>query len=132
MSYIVEKDSSIVIEDVLSSVIYNSEEIREKYFKDLVNVILGNFDGVVEKIYLFGSYARGEQTKESDTDVFVVFSKYNGKESKSNIYYLDQCDLDQKYNTLTHIMYTDDKDFKISDCGLYNSIKKEGVILYEK
>lgn len=33
----------------------------------------------VLKAWLFGSYARGEQTPESDVDILVVFDKEDGK-----------------------------------------------------
>ena len=33
----------------------------------------------VLKAWLFGSYARGEQTPESDVDILVVFDQENGK-----------------------------------------------------
>ncbi|MBQ6277223.1 MAG: nucleotidyltransferase family protein [Bacteroidales bacterium] len=33
----------------------------------------------VEKAWIFGSYARGEETPQSDIDILVVFDQKNGK-----------------------------------------------------
>lgn len=48
--------------------IYTIDEIADK-----VRHIAEEYD--IDKIYLFGSYARGEATKDSDIDLYVEFSK---------------------------------------------------------
>lgn len=48
--------------------IYTINEIADK-----VRPIAEAYD--IDNIYLFGSYARGEATKESDIDLYVEFSK---------------------------------------------------------
>jgi predicted nucleotidyltransferase len=46
----------------------------------LVNVIRAYFaTQPVLKAWLFGSYARGEQTPDSDVDILVVFDEENGR-----------------------------------------------------
>ena len=45
--------------------VYKIEEIAEK-----VRPIAERYD--INKVYLFGSYARGEATEESDIDLFIV------------------------------------------------------------
>lgn len=46
----------------------------------LVNVIRAYFaTQPVLKAWLFGSYARGEQTPDSDVDILVVFDQENGR-----------------------------------------------------
>ncbi len=49
----------------MKSLIYTIDEIKE-----IIKPIADKYD--IEKIYLFGSYARGEATAESDLD-FLVF-----------------------------------------------------------
>src|SRR3989338_11049278 len=46
--------------------------------KDILE-ILDPYLQNIEGIYLIGSYARGEQTKESDVDVLVITNKINKK-----------------------------------------------------
>lgn len=48
--------------------IYTIDEIADK-----VHPIAEAYD--IDKIYLFGSYARSEATEESDIDMYVEFSK---------------------------------------------------------
>lgn len=48
--------------------IYTTDEIADK-----VRPIAEAYD--IDRIYLFGSYARGEATKDSDIDMYVEFSK---------------------------------------------------------
>ncbi|NHI94928.1 MAG: nucleotidyltransferase [Candidatus Lokiarchaeota archaeon] len=45
-----------------------------RILKDELNKLYENFG--VKKIGLFGSYVRGEQTKDSDIDILVDFEKY--------------------------------------------------------
>ena len=46
----------------------------------LINVIREYFaTQPVLKAWLFGSYARGEQTPDSDVDILVVFDEENGR-----------------------------------------------------
>ena len=46
----------------------------------LINVIRAYFaTQPVLKVWLFGSYARGEQTPDSDVDILVVFDEENGR-----------------------------------------------------
>ena len=46
----------------------------------LINVIRAYFaTQPVLKAWLFGSYARGEQTPDSDIDILVVFDQENGR-----------------------------------------------------
>lgn len=48
--------------------IYTTQEIAEK-----VTPIAKEYG--IDKVYIFGSYARGEATEESDIDFYVEFSK---------------------------------------------------------
>lgn len=54
------------------SKIYTIEEIREK-----VKPIAEKYG--IEKVWLFGSYARGEATEDSDVDLMISYKKLIGK-----------------------------------------------------
>jgi len=54
----------------------------------------------VKKIGLFGSYARGEQTDESDIDILVEFSKPVGFEFIELKFFLEDL-LDKKVDLVT-------------------------------
>ena len=52
--------------------IYTIEEIREK-----VKPIAEKYG--IEKVWLFGSYARGEATEDSDVDLMISYKKLIGR-----------------------------------------------------
>jgi predicted nucleotidyltransferase len=64
-------------EQILSGLRDRKSELQAKFF--------------IEKIALFGSYARNEQTPESDIDVLVEFRQPVGIEFIDLGIYLEQC-----------------------------------------
>ncbi len=61
----------------INTQVYSIEDIRS-ILKSNENTLREKFKAV--KFYLFGSYARGEQTPESDIDLLVEFSEPVGFE----------------------------------------------------
>ena len=56
------------------------QKINQTMNNQLINVIRAYFaTQPVLKAWLFGSYARGEQTPDSDIDILVVFDQENGR-----------------------------------------------------
>ena len=56
------------------------QKINQMMNNQLINVIRAYFaTQPVLKAWLFGSYARGEQTPDSDVDILVVFDEENGR-----------------------------------------------------
>jgi len=51
---------------------FMSQDIRKKALEEFIQRIKTNYSSKVEKIIVFGSYARGEAGEESDIDVLVV------------------------------------------------------------
>ena len=45
---------------------------KKKAVEEFVRKIKGEYGDKIEKIILFGSYARGEHTRDSDIDVLIV------------------------------------------------------------
>lgn len=72
----------------------------------------------VETIYLFGSYARGEATEESDLD-FLVFGGSNFK--LTNIFALAE-DLREVFNKPVDVFEIHEVD---TESGFYDAIMKE-------
>ena len=64
--------------------IYTINEIA-----DIVRPIAETYD--IDRIYLFGSYARVEATKDSDIDMYVEFSKPLGLRYCSFISDIEEC-----------------------------------------
>lgn len=102
----------------MSEKIYSVEEI-----KNMISEILNKFP--VKKAILFGSYAKETQTPVSDIDIII---DSDGK--LLNIYF---------YGLLEELVEKFQKNidlFEISEIqtnsDIYNNIKKEGIIIYEK
>ena len=80
----------------------------------------------VEKIYLFGSYARGDATADSDVDICVDAPKIKGLFALGGLY----ADLEDALNksldmiTVNSLKYNPDKRF-------VNNLNTDGVLIYE-
>ena len=102
----------------MSSQIYSIEEIST-----MIKEILKSFS--IKKAILFGSYAKNTPTSTSDIDIVI---DSDGK--LLNIYF---------YGLLEELVEKLQKNidlFEISeiqkDSPIYNEIKKEGIVIYEK
>ena len=98
--------------------IYTIQELKNK-----LQEILKNFE--VKKAILFGSYAKNTPTSKSDIDLVI-----DSEGKLLNIYFYGLLeDLVQKLQKNVDL-------FEISeiqkDSKIYNDIKNEGVIVYEK
>lgn len=89
----------------------------------LVDMILQNISDV-EKIVLFGSYARFEQTASSDLDILVLTEKDVPRELRGGL-----CSVFDE-NNADLVFYTVDR-FQQSSCLLVKKIKKDGVLLWK-
>ena len=78
----------------------------------------------VERAWLFGSYARGEQTPHSDIDILVNFDEENYPSLLRHSAMI--CDLEDKFNTKIDL---------VPEESLYpsvkNEIEKEKILIYE-
>lgn len=102
----------------MSEKIYTLDEL-----KTIIQKILKNFE--VKKAILFGSYAKNKPTAKSDIDLVI-----DSEGKLLNIYF---------YGLLEELVQNLQKNvdlFEISEIQkgsrIYNDIKKEGIIIYEK
>jgi len=98
--------------------------IRELIINNVSNLIL-------KKIYLFGSYAYGEPTEDSDIDLFIVIdNKYDDDDVCLGIknlffkYEIVPCDL------LVKTEEEFEKKLMSNFNGVYRVIRDNGVVLY--
>lgn len=107
---------------------YNLEAINET-----INILRDLLKENLIKIILYGSYARGDNNKLSDIDIFVLVK--NKKEELNTILNLiidNLFELDLKYNVTINPLientqiYNQYKDNSL----LFENIEKEGVVLY--
>lgn len=118
----------------LANLWYNGDNGGEKMLpvaiNNIKNEILNTVD--VSKIYLFGSYARGTQTAQSDYDFFVVIPDGSVRplEAMQKIY----CSLAKSpMNVPVDVLAAYEKDFeerKTLASSIEQTIQKEGILLY--
>lgn len=96
--------------------IYSIDEI-----KNIVTPIAAQYG--VERVFLFGSYARGEATVDSDLDFRVDKGSLRGLMALGGMY----SDLEEKFNKDLDLLTTGSLD-----TAFLNRIAKEEILIYGK
>jgi len=100
---------------------------------DNVNEIVEIINRIVDTkiIYIFGSYARGDQTKDSDIDIYIVAKDINGRiiEKLTEIRTALISIIDKPVDILlsTESIFEERKNYKSS---IERIVEKEGVVIY--
>jgi uncharacterized protein len=99
-----------------------TEQIKQtvsEYFKDKP----------VKKVYLFGSYARGEANEESDVDLLVDL---DSEKEVGWQYFVWYEELEKIFTKKTDVVSNVSKPEHTSNWRLIERINKDKVLLYEK
>ena len=84
----------------------------------------------LKKIVLFGSYARGEATPDSDIDILVVLENLkNTYEEASRLSPL-LADLSLEYNIVPFCLPMRFAEYEKADTPLLVNVHREGVVVY--
>ena len=102
----------------MSDRIYTIDEIRDR-----ISPVAAKYG--VDKIYLFGSYARGNATPSSDIDLCVDAPGIRGLFALGGLYADLEASLEKGLDLITanSLNYSDDKVF-------LDNIQKERVLIY--
>ena len=103
---------------------YTIEELRE-----IITPIAMQHN--VQRVYLFGSYARGEATGDSDVDLRVDGENLRTMVGWGNLY----ADLERKLRKELDLLVTDELREKLQDPLVkifVKHMKKDEVLLYER
>jgi len=90
-----------------------------------IEALLEKFSSNINKIILFGSYAKGKYQPDSDIDIAVVLDVL--PEAKELRFYKQAVELDRDIDLLFCT-----KEQLASDKFVYRWINEQGVVLYEK
>lgn len=89
----------------------------------------------LQKIILFGSCARGEETENSDIDLLLVFSE----DIKNVPRYLklyrilrSMATSDELYDAEADLKFCIGDDWITSDATIYRCIRKDGVVVWKR
>ena len=107
----------------MTNKIYTFDEI-----KAMLADVAPEYD--VERIYLFGSYARGEATEESDLDLYV--EKFEFKPFHSIFSFMGR--MEELFNKNIDVVSSGAERFAKDsfDRSLFENIRKERLICYER
>ena len=87
----------------------------------------------LSKIFLYGSYARGTQTPESDIDFLVMLKDKNVSSTKEIDYFIkDVSKLSDKYNIEISVKAAPENFFENQNSLFSRFLKQEAVLLAEK
>ena len=99
--------------------------------QEAVAVSQKTFGETLRQVWLFGSYARGEATEDSDIDFMVVLSEPVKTWSHIDTAYSDFTrDILNRYGELPAVLITNETMFAEEPTQLYRNVKKEGVLYY--
>jgi len=102
---------------------------------DLRDNLVSRLEGKIERIVLYGSYARGEAGSDSDVDVLVVVKELSPSilEQTRSIRY--EVMARYQYRPLLSMLVLSDEDWKAlgkRNTGLKYHMDNEGIILWPK
>jgi len=91
--------------------------------KELNRLIKEKYDDF-KGSYLFGSYARGDYTKDSDIDIVALFDEYD-RDKEMEIYGITM-DVDYKYDIVISLCPHTRKELE-NNCVFYNEVVNKGI-----
>lgn len=103
----------------------------KEIFDEVVDAILSVLGDDAQKIILYGSVARGDNTPESDVDIAVITKTQHDWRDRDNL--LDVIvPLDLKHDTLFSVKTIEQKHFNdwVDDLPFYHNIDGEGITLW--
>lgn len=105
--------------------------IEKESIQKLISGLLEIFKQSVESIILYGSFARGTQTDESDIDIAVILKGYTEDMYEQMIDYV--VDLELEYDKVFSVLLIDYEKFREWEdiMPFYKNVKSEGICLWQ-
>jgi len=87
--------------------------------------------GAIDKIYLFGSYARGDNTEDSDIDFCILINNWYKKQYNDLHFKIDDAFIEHNILPSDRLIYMKDYFMKKDSCRkIRESIFEEGKLMY--
>ncbi|SRR6266568_2813089 len=101
---------------------------RVQHILDETRIELQNiYADRLKEIILFGSYARGDYSSESDIDLLVVLDHLNDLAAEREKYVPAVCRISLKYDTVLSVIPFDYHMYQTKKTPLIMNVHKEGV-----
>lgn len=108
------------------------DDIQEP-LNELIEEIKGALGAKLSKIILYGSYARGEQTEDSDIDLMILTTLEDSEEIRQIEYKLFESAFEIEFESMLNfsIIVKNENHFNywIPTLPFYSNINNEGVLL---
>ena len=104
-----------------------SDPIKD-IIKELKSGLEKKYGSQLKSMLLFGSYARGEETEDSDIDIAVILEDFNHActEIERTIDIVSSLSL--KFNTLISLVPIKEKDWLERRTALISNVTRDGVV----
>ncbi|MGM0510888.1 MAG: nucleotidyltransferase domain-containing protein [Thermoplasmatota archaeon] len=100
----------------------------EKVIKELKIELEKLYEDRLEEIILYGSYARGEETPDSDIDIAVILSDEVKKGEEIDRMIDIITDLNLKYDVLISIYPVSKDDYEHLGSPIIKNMRREGAV----
>ncbi len=113
------------------SVIHQSNPGLMKALCRMCNDLSVVYGSALEKIVLYGSYARGEQTPESDVDIALILRRDDEKKHDRMTDIVVDYELEQ--DTVLSVVTIDASHYRkwLRVLPFYTNVEKEGIVLWK-
>ena len=103
------------------------DEVLRRLLTELKAELNSLYGPRLKGVYLYGSYARGEQQKYSDIDVLIVLDEirhYAGEVDHTGYLTSDLC---LKYNVAVSRVFVSERDWKTRDTSFLANVREDAI-----
>ncbi len=101
----------------------------KKLLKELKTGLVRVYGGQLDAVYLYGSYARGDNKADSDLDVLVVLSDFQRRAAEVRRISQLIGDLSLDFEITVSPLFMRESEWKADKFPLLRNVKKEGVAI---
>ena len=110
-------------------------ELDLPQINDLRDHLLSRLPGLIQRIVMYGSYARGDAKEDSDVDVLIVVDESSPSVVEETRAVRYQVMENYQYQPLLSLLVLSDKDWQglsKRSAGLKYNIEREGITIWSK